>query len=90
MLRYSSPTADFTITESKAALEKGLGDGYSGVNGGDTGMKEVTVRGVKAIAFSPDGGGWTSLQWQDKSSVWVHVSGKLSLEEVLKLAEGLR
>ncbi|HKP52497.1 MAG TPA: DUF4367 domain-containing protein [Chloroflexia bacterium] len=90
MLRYSSPTTDFSISQSKSEIEKGLGDGFSGINGGNTGMKEVTVRGVKAIAFSPDGSNWTSLMWQDKSGVWVHISGKLSVEETVKIADGLR
>jgi outer membrane lipoprotein-sorting protein len=90
MLRYSSPTIDFSINESKSEIEKGLGDGFSGINGGDTGMKEVTVRGVKAVAFSPDGAGWTSLMWQDTSGVWVHISGKLTVEETVKIAEGLQ
>jgi len=90
MLHYSSPSADFNIIESKSAIEKGLGDGFSGINGGDKGMKEVTVRGVKAIAFSPDGTTWTSLMWQDTSGVFVHISGNLSLDETLKTAEGLR
>lgn len=90
LLRYSSPAADLIITESKSEIAKGLGDGFSGIDGGDKGMKEVTVRGVKATAFSPDGANWTSLMWRDSSGVFVHISGNLSLDETLKIAEGLR
>jgi outer membrane lipoprotein-sorting protein len=90
-LNYSSSKLDFSITQAKGEIEKGLGDDFSGVSGEGTGAhKEVTVRGVQAIAFSPDGANWTSLIWQEKDSgVWVAVRGKLSLDETLKLAEGL-
>lgn len=91
ILNYSSSKLDFSITQAKVEIEKGLGDDFSGVNGEGTGAhKEVTVRGVQAIAFSPEGANWTSLIWQEKgSNVWVAIRGKLSLEETLKLAEGL-
>lgn len=91
MLNYSSPTADFSITESKSTIEPGLGDTFSGVNApGSNAFKEVTVRGVKATAFSPDGAGWTSLMWQDTTGISVAIRGKLSVEEAVKIAEGLR
>jgi outer membrane lipoprotein-sorting protein len=91
MLNYSSPTADFSITESKSAVEPGLGDTFSGVNApGSNAFKEVTVRGVKTTAFSPDGTGWTSLMWQDTSGISIAIRGKLSVEEAVKIAEGLR
>ncbi|MEO8287693.1 MAG: DUF2092 domain-containing protein [Chloroflexota bacterium] len=92
MLSYSAPSADFTLMQGKTEIERGLGDDFSGVNGSGTGaMKDVTVRGVQAKAFSPDGAGWTALIWQEKDSgVWVAIRGKLSLDETLKIAEGLK
>lgn len=91
MLNYSSPTVDFSITESKSAIEPGLGDTFSGINGTVTNaFKEVTVRGVKATAFSPDDSGWTSLMWQDTTGISVALRGKISVEEAVKIAEGLR
>ena len=89
-LNYSSPTSDFSITQNKSQIEKGLGDGFSGVQGNGTEMKEVTVRGVKATAFSPNGSNWTSLMWQDTSGIWLHISGSLSVEETVKIADSLR
>lgn len=92
MLNYSSPSTDFTIMQAKTEIERGLGDDFSGINGSKTGaMKDVTVRGVQAKAFSPDGAGWTALIWQEKDSkIWVAIRGKLSLDETLKIAESLK
>lgn len=92
MLNYSSPSADFSITQAQGELEKQLGDEFSGINTrGTDAMKQVTVRGVDALAFSPTGGNWTSLIWKEKdSSTWVAIRGKLALDEVLKIAEGLK
>jgi|GEM_PF-1560801 len=92
MLNYSSSTADFSITQAQGELEKQLGDEFSGINTRSTdAMKQVTVRGVDALAFSPAGGNWTSLLWKEKdSSTWVAIRGKLTLDEVLKIAEGLK
>lgn len=100
-ISYSSANADFTITEAnvgkrgQAAIDKliGLGDNYSGMNGSATGSapKDVTVRGVTAKAFSPDGGNWTSLIWQEKSNgLFVAIRGNISLDEAVKIAESLK
>ena len=92
LLNYSSPDTDLMIVEGKTEIQKGLGDDFSGVNGADTNAhKNVTVRGVQAVAFSPDGSGWTSLMWREKDSgIYVAIRGKLSLDEALKVAEGLK
>ena len=92
MLNYSSPDTDLTIMQGKAEIEKGLGDDFSGVNGrGSDAHKPVTVRGVEAVAFSPEGAGWTSLMWQEKDSgVYVALRGKLTVDEAVKIAEGLK
>lgn len=91
-LSYSSPSSDFTIAESNFEMEQMLGDDFSGINGAGTGARqEVTVRGVKAVAFSPQGGNWTALVWQDKTSgLFLAVRGNLTVEEAVKIAEGLR
>lgn len=96
-LSYSSSSADFSITEANIGrrpemLEKliGLGDGYSGVNKPEA-VKEATVRGVTAKAFSPEGGNWTSLIWQEKSNgLFVAIRGNISLAEATRIAEGLK
>ncbi len=103
-LSYSSKDLDFTIMEAHLGRAAGmmgsnqdmmsqmmgLGDGFSGVNAPDA-LKDVTIRGVPGKAFSPDGGGWTSLMWQEKDSgVYVVLHGKLTLDEATKIAEGLK
>lgn len=88
-LNYSSPMVSFSIMESKTAYEKMLGDGFSGMPGGT--LKDVDLRNAKAKAFSPDGGNWTALFWQEKTSgVWVAIHGNLSLDEAVKIAQGLK
>jgi hypothetical protein len=53
--------------------------------------KPVTVRGVQAVAFSPAGSNWTSLMWQEKDSgIYVALRGKISVDEAVKIAEGLK
>lgn len=91
-LSYSSASVDFILTQAKTELEKQLGDGFSGKNNTGTGaIKEITVRGAKAVAFSPEGGNWTSLMWQEKGTgVFVALRGKLSVDEAVKIAEGLK
>lgn len=97
-LSYSSKDVDFSVTEAnigKHADEMmgklmGLGDGFSGVNNPGA-TKDVTVRGVTAKAFSPDGASWTSLIWQEKDSgLFVAIRGKLTVDEAVKIAEGLK
>jgi hypothetical protein len=96
-LSYSSKDLDFSIMQANIAnhpdaMDKllGLGDGFSGVNKPDA-IKEVTVRGVTARAFSPEGAGWTSLIWQEQGTdLFVAIRGKLTLEEATKIAEGLK
>lgn len=93
MLNYSSPDTDLNIVQGKSEIEKGLGDDFSGVNGSTVpdAYKPVTVRGVDAVAFSPGGAEWTSLMWQEKDSgIYVAIRGKLSVEETVKIAEGLK
>jgi outer membrane lipoprotein-sorting protein len=92
ILSYSSATTDFTVAESRGKMMDMLGDNFSGVNGtGKDAIKQVTVRGVEATAFSPDGANWTALIWQEKDSdLWLAVRGKFSVEEALKIAEGLK
>ncbi len=88
-LNYTSPTASFSIIESKNQYEKGLGDEYSGR--AKSPLKEVDVRGVKAHAFSPDGADWTAMYWQEAGNgIWVAIHGKFSLAEATKVAEGLK
>jgi outer membrane lipoprotein-sorting protein len=88
-LNYSSPTTSFSIMESRMEIPKGLGDEFSGR--ADTVIKDVPLRGTTAKAFSPDGANWTALSWQEKSTgIWVAIHGKLSLDEAVKIAEGLK
>jgi hypothetical protein len=91
VLNYSSPSLDFSLVEGKTKYEKGLGDTFSGVNGNGGATKEVALRGVKATAFSPAGGNWTSLIWQESNNgIWVAMHGKLSVDEAVKIAESLK
>jgi outer membrane lipoprotein-sorting protein len=92
ILNYSSPSADFSLIQGKSKYEGMLGDGFSGINGrGSDAFKEVEVRGVKAMAFSPQGSNWTAIAWQEKDSgMWVAIHGKLTVDETLKIAEGLK
>jgi outer membrane lipoprotein-sorting protein len=93
LLNYSSPDTDLSIVQAKSEIEKGLGDDFSGVNGSTVpeAYKPVTVRGVDAVAFSPGGAEWTSLMWQEKDSgIYVAIRGKLTVEEAVKIAEGLK
>lgn len=98
LLNYSSPAADFSIFQAKIkgnmSLDefKGLGDGFSGRNTGEKeATQEVTVRGNKAVAFSPAGANWTSLMWTEKDSgTVVAIRGKMSVEEAVKIGEGLK
>ena len=92
VLTYSSATADFGIVESKGEHEKMLGNGLSGRMPGPMGaLKEVTVRGVQGKAFAPEGSKWVALTWQEQGTgVSVSIHGKLSLDEALKIAEGLK
>jgi outer membrane lipoprotein-sorting protein len=93
LLNYSSPDTDLSIMQAKSEIEKGLGDDFSGVDGAANtdAHKTVTVRGVEGAAFSPTGGEWTSLMWQEKDSgIYVAIRGKLTVEEAVKIAEGLK
>jgi len=92
MLSYSSASSDFTIVEGKGQYPGMLGDGMSGVNGGPNGgLKDVPLRGTTAKAFSPPTGDSTALFWQEKGTgVWVAIHGKISYEEAVKIAEGLK
>lgn len=96
---YSSPATDFTVTQARFEMEKQLGDGFSGMNdrSNATGaVQHITVRGVDAVAFSPQAqgqgaGNWTTLAWKEKASgIYVVVRGKLSLAEAGKIAENLK
>lgn len=93
-ISYSSPTTDFTISQAKVEMEQQLGDDFSGLNNRDNAlgaMKKVTVRGVEAAAFSPEGSNWTSLMWQEQGSgIFVAIRGNLTVDEAVKIAEGLR
>jgi outer membrane lipoprotein-sorting protein len=96
-LSYSSKSHDFSIMQANVGqhpdiMDKlvGLGDGYSGVNNPDA-VKDVTVRGVTAKAFSPEGANWTSLIWQEQTTgLFVAIRGKLTLNEATQIAEGLK
>ena len=91
LLTYSSPSTDFTIMQAKGGMESMLGDSFSGRNDSASATQNVTVRGVDAVAFSPEGGEWTSLIWKEKSSeVMVAIRGKLTVDEAVKIAEGLK
>jgi hypothetical protein len=96
ILTYSSADTDFTITEANLGNDtamatkmfEGLGNNFSGVQD-PSATTSVTVRGVQAKAFSPKG--WTSLIWQEKGTgLWVAVRGKLTVDEAVKIAEGLK
>ena len=98
MLSYSSASTDVTITEANASsnsaltgkMMQGLGDNFSGVNDLSA-TTTVTVRGVEARAFSPSASGWTSLMWQEKgSNLWIAIRGKITVDEAVKVAEGLK
>jgi outer membrane lipoprotein-sorting protein len=93
-ISYSSPTVDFTISQAKVEMEKQLGDDFSGLNNRDNAlgaMKPVKVRGVDAVAFSPEGGDWTALIWQEQGGgPFVAIRGNLTAEEAVKIAEGLK
>ena len=91
-LSYSSPEYDFTVAQAKFEMEKQLGDDYSGLNGTGTGAyHELTVRGAKANAFSPQGGNWTVLTWQEQGTgLFLAVRGNFTVEEAAKIAEGLK
>ncbi|MEO6457284.1 MAG: DUF4367 domain-containing protein [Chloroflexia bacterium] len=91
VLTYSSPSIDFSITENfYGGFDKQLGDRFSGRNDSASAMQKITVRGVEATVFSPEGAEWTSMMWRDKSGLSITIRGKLSLEETIKLAEGLK
>ncbi|MEA2574016.1 MAG: hypothetical protein QOH93_1314 [Chloroflexia bacterium] len=93
-ISYSSPTVDFTISQAKVQMEPQLGDGFSGLNNRDNAMgamKPLKVRGVDAVAFSPKDGGWTSLIWQEQGNgPFVAIRGNLTVDEAVKIAEGLK
>jgi len=98
MLSYSSANTDLTIMEANLSSDsaltgkmmQGLGDNYSGVSD-PSATTTVTVRGVEAKAFSPSASGWTSLMWQEKGShLWVAIRGKITVDEAVKIAEGLK
>lgn len=93
-ISYSSPKVDFTVSQAKVEMEPQLGDSFSGLNNRDnsTGAtKTVKVRGVDAVAFSPEGGNWTSLVWQESGNgPFVAIRGNLTVDEALKIAEGLK
>lgn len=97
-LSYSSADTDLTITEAHPSnasaltgkMLEGLGDNFSGVQD-PSATTAVTVRGVQAKAFSPAGAGWTSLIWQDKgTNLWIAIRGKITVNEAVKIAEGLK
>lgn len=90
ILNYSSAGSSFSIVESKSQYDKPLGDGTSGKP--DISIaKDVTVRGVTGKVFSPGDGSYTVLAWQEKgSNAFMSVYGKLSQDEALKIAEGLK
>ncbi len=96
VLTYSSPSADFSITENLyGGFDEQLGDSFSGRDDSAGAIQKVTVRGVEATAFSPKGAEWTSMKWRDergldRSALNITIRGKLSLEETIKLAEGLK
>ncbi len=98
MLSYSSANTDLIITEANLSSDsaltgkmmQGLGDNFSGVSD-PSATTTVTVRGVEAKAFSPSASGWTSLMWQEKDShLWIAIRGKISVDEAVKIAEGLK
>jgi hypothetical protein len=77
--------------QAKGGMESMLGDSFSGRNDSASATQNVTVRGVEAVAFSPEGGEWTSLIWKEKSSeLMVAIRGKMTVDEAVKIAEGLK
>jgi hypothetical protein len=91
LLTYSSPSTDFTIMQAKGGMESMLGDSFSGRNDSASATQNVTVRGVQAVAFSPESAEWTSLIWKEKSSdLMVAIRGKITVDEAVKIAEGLK
>ena len=91
ILTYSSPSTDLTIIQAKGMMESMLGDGFSGRNDSASATRSVAVRGVEAVAFAPEGAEWTSLMWKEKdSNVMVAIRGKLTIDEAVKIAEGLK
>lgn len=98
-LSYSSASTDFSITQTNMQAKGDIQNLHirgAGVLTGDMStdkgvMKDVTVRGVQAKAITSDNGSWTSLMWQEKNSgLWVAIHGKLSIDEAVKIAEGLK
>jgi outer membrane lipoprotein-sorting protein len=93
-ISYSSPSVDFTVSQAKVEMEPQLGDQFSGLNNRDNAlgaMQTVKVRGVDAVAFSPEGGNWTSLVWQESNNgPYIAVRGNLTVDEAVKIAEGLK
>jgi hypothetical protein len=52
---------------------------------------DVTVRGAQGKVFTLPSAGWTAIIWQEKDSgVWVAIQGKISQDEAVKIAEGLK
>jgi len=94
VLSYSSPSTDFTVMEGKSSAPGQLSARFPGMDGMTKGAgagTPVTVRGVQAKAYTMPNGGWTALVWQEKDSgVWVGIMGKLSQDEAVKIAEGLK
>jgi outer membrane lipoprotein-sorting protein len=88
VLSYSSPSTDFTIIEGKNVADMGRGM----MKGSDGGVgSTVTVRGVQAKVVTMPNSGWTALLWQEKNNgPWVGIMGKLSQDEAVKIAEGLK
>jgi outer membrane lipoprotein-sorting protein len=88
-LTYASPDADFTLSEFYAGDAAGLPDSLS--KSQMVGAGEITVRGVKGLVFEDKVRRYTSLVWFEKEpGIFMVVSGKLTLEEALKIAEGLK
>ena len=87
----SCATTSFSIIEGKSKADGGLKDILGGMGQKNGATKQVDLRGVKATAISPAGGNQTALVWQEKDSgIWVAIHGKLSLDEAVKTAEGLK
>jgi outer membrane lipoprotein-sorting protein len=88
VLSYSSPATDFTIIEGKNMGDMGRGMMKGSDNGAGT---AVTVRGVQGKEYTMPNAGWTALVWQEKNNgPWVGIVGKLSQDEAVKIAEGLK
>ncbi len=90
-MNYSSPSANFSIIEGKGQFDKMMGAGSSMMGGQSSGaLKDVQVRGVTGKTLSL-GDKYTVLFWQEAGSgIWVAVHGNLSLDELTKIAEGLK